>query len=125
MCMSLPQDTLSRLTLAVYISTCRETHVQLSLCFTDSLYCRSDNHAVINLETFNHRNMPGKVIIDGEIGMEMIQDISEDAAPRDDTEGRGKWSRHLDYILSMVGFCVGFGNLWRFPYVCNRNGGGE
>ncbi|XP_071102034.1 sodium- and chloride-dependent glycine transporter 1-like [Haliotis cracherodii] len=68
--------------------------------------------------------MPGKVIIDGEIGMEMIQDVSEDAAPRDGTEGRGKWSRHLDYILSMVGFCVGFGNLWRFPYVCNRNGGG-
>ncbi|XP_048246078.1 sodium- and chloride-dependent glycine transporter 1-like [Haliotis rufescens] len=37
---------------------------------------------------------------------------------------RAKWNSRLEYILSLVGFCVGFGNLWRFPYICNRNGGG-
>lgn len=38
---------------------------------------------------------------------------------------RAKWNSRLEYILSLVGFCVGFGNLWRFPYICNRNGGGN
>ncbi|XP_071108719.1 sodium- and chloride-dependent glycine transporter 1-like [Haliotis cracherodii] len=37
---------------------------------------------------------------------------------------RESWGRHLDYMLTMVGYCVGLGNLLRFPYICNRNGGG-
>ncbi|CAL1546266.1 unnamed protein product, partial [Lymnaea stagnalis] len=37
---------------------------------------------------------------------------------------RHTWSRKTEYVLSMVGYCVGLGNVWRFPYVCIRNGGG-
>ncbi|XP_067651823.1 sodium- and chloride-dependent glycine transporter 1-like [Haliotis asinina] len=37
---------------------------------------------------------------------------------------RGKWDRKLDFILSLVGYSVGVSNLWRFPYLCLRNGGG-
>ncbi|XP_061180811.1 sodium- and chloride-dependent glycine transporter 2-like [Saccostrea echinata] len=37
---------------------------------------------------------------------------------------RGRWGAKLDYMLSMVGYCVGLGNIWRFPYLCMRNGGG-
>ncbi|KAK3697426.1 hypothetical protein RRG08_031190 [Elysia crispata] len=37
---------------------------------------------------------------------------------------RDTWASHREYLLSMIGFCVGIGNLWRFPYVCIRNGGG-
>ncbi|XP_056000421.1 sodium-dependent proline transporter-like [Ostrea edulis] len=37
---------------------------------------------------------------------------------------RGRWGRKLDYMLSMIGYCVGLGNIWRFPYLCMRNGGG-
>ncbi|XP_071087304.1 sodium-dependent proline transporter-like [Haliotis cracherodii] len=39
-------------------------------------------------------------------------------------DGRVKWTRQMDFFLSLVGYCVGYGNLWRFPYFCNRNGGG-
>ncbi|XP_067651538.1 sodium- and chloride-dependent betaine transporter-like [Haliotis asinina] len=33
------------------------------------------------------------------------------------------WTSRLDYILTLVGYTVGLGNLWRFPFVCQRNGG--
>lgn len=37
---------------------------------------------------------------------------------------RPVWSSKLQYILAQVGFSVGLGNVWRFPYLCQKNGGG-
>ncbi|KAJ8370212.1 hypothetical protein SKAU_G00102400 [Synaphobranchus kaupii] len=46
----------------------------------------------------------------------------------DDTPGNGDgrpaWNSKLQYILAQVGFSVGLGNVWRFPYLCQKNGGG-
>ncbi|KAJ7999862.1 hypothetical protein DPEC_G00198800 [Dallia pectoralis] len=40
-------------------------------------------------------------------------------------QDRGKWGSKIEFLLAAAGNIVGLGNMWRFPYLCYKNGGAQ
>ncbi|NXC93070.1 S6A12 protein, partial [Certhia familiaris] len=42
----------------------------------------------------------------------------------EEMEERDQWRNKMEFVLSVAGEIIGLGNVWRFPYLCYKNGGG-
>ncbi|XP_044753528.1 sodium- and chloride-dependent GABA transporter ine-like isoform X2 [Coccinella septempunctata] len=61
---------------------------------------------------------------------EYMYDEDSDDIEQEDEDGsyskpiRYQWSNKLQFVLACVGYSVGLGSVWRFPYLCYKSGGG-
>ncbi|KAG8301635.1 hypothetical protein J6590_048831 [Homalodisca vitripennis] len=53
-----------------------------------------------------------------------VQIVLTPAEPTD-APRRAAWDNKMQFMLSIIGYSVGLGNIWRFPYLCQQNGGGK
>ncbi|KAG8036102.1 hypothetical protein G9C98_004682 [Cotesia typhae] len=49
-----------------------------------------------------------------------FDDLSDYHQPK-----RPHWANKIQFVLACVGYSVGLGNVWRFPYLCYSSGGGK
>ncbi|XP_070848096.1 sodium- and chloride-dependent GABA transporter 2-like [Chaetodon trifascialis] len=57
-------------------------------------------------------------------GTSQTKDLLPSSSSPEKMEERGQWSNKIEFILSVAGSIIGLGNMWRFPYLCYKNGGG-
>ncbi|KAF5405529.1 Sodium- and chloride-dependent glycine transporter 2 [Paragonimus heterotremus] len=57
----------------------------------------------------------------------MIDELKDNkplATSNKELEPRSQWGKQIEFLLCCVGYSVGLGNIWRFPYLCMQYGGG-
>ncbi|OXU18865.1 hypothetical protein TSAR_016329 [Trichomalopsis sarcophagae] len=82
-------------------------------------------HSDYNTSLFyNLKSIKFNILVAGNSGNGAASDALQQQ-PEPKQENRAEWSGKMQFFLSIIGYSVGLGNIWRFPYLCQQNGGGK
>ncbi|KAE9416554.1 hypothetical protein Angca_007502, partial [Angiostrongylus cantonensis] len=57
-------------------------------------------------------------------GMSPRMESRVSALRRRSSTARDRWATKMEFLLAVIGYAVDLGNIWRFPSVCYKHGGG-
>ncbi|KAM6945317.1 sodium- and chloride-dependent GABA transporter 2-like [Aplochiton taeniatus] len=64
----------------------------------------------------------GAVLLNG--APKRTPSLGQEAVEEGGLQARGQWASKVEFLLAVAGQIIGLGNVWRFPYLCYKNGGG-
>lgn len=59
------------------------------------------------------------------VKLKLVNVTSSTAQPQGKPKQREQWASKVEFFLAVAGHIIGLGNVWRFPYLCYKNGGGK
>ena len=85
-----------------------------------------DNEAYVRYDKNEHRGSSAvKVTVgNGDNPSFPMENFCEVPVPSQEKEAEG-FGNKIEFMLAMVSYAVGVGNVWRFPYLAQKWGGGE
>uniref|UniRef100_A0A915MGM1 Transporter n=1 Tax=Meloidogyne javanica TaxID=6303 RepID=A0A915MGM1_MELJA len=70
----------------------------------------------------NSNSLRPNLLEEGENGL--TNGSSSDMMDISDDDGREGWDNKMQFFMGVISYAVGFGNVWRFPFLLQKNGGG-